>query len=771
VIVDLDAREPETDNRCVRVATEPLDHESTVQDQRASPDVSTDMSVSVRRRWVAVLPVASALLLAAFVSSEIDQSPATPEDPKPLTIGSPSAAGLLRECDLVSAQEVLEQTRDSRIAMGLAAHACGEHELAVALLDLLEAAHQPWEDWRLLALARSAAQLEELATAQAATGLLLEEHPYSPLRPLALELAVQVARTAEDSGLALSLVSQSREEPLPAEVRADLDLQAWELATELQLVEEARQAALSLLLHSPADATALELETVLRGETTETDWAELFTPEELLLRSENLIDEGLSEEALVSLAAVSEGQRGFDWHLVNARALVEARRGTEAIDLLVDLTPPDEATELDLEWIRAMAALDAGTARRGRQNLPVAERRQMRLLAHGHLWRTVQLGGASERSADALRLLFEEMADGEHFEQVRSILHQLQEVDPSDTSGTRYLWRLGWAEYRRRNHSGAIGYWSELVDIYPHSKTARGGLYWSARAHEALGNRSRATSLYEELSAAPSTDYYGKLARDRLGAEAQAGGRLAGDARAEWPSDARLARAGVLTDAGLDNLAMIELDLLADSADTRAEDALRSRVLARQGERRDSIQHLWQAFPVLGGAYQDEVPPDALLMYYPLDYVDIVKRFAADNDLAVSLLLAMIRQESAFDIRARSRAGARGLMQIMPATGQEMAQRMGLRFSTERLNDPTFSVQIGSRYFRQVLDMFDGRLELALAGYNAGPYRIRRLVRSAGSDLEIDSFVEDLRFEESKTYVKRIVLFADSYERLYPDLG
>jgi len=363
------------------------------------------------------------------------------------------------------------------------------------------------------------------------------------------------------------------------------------------------------------------------------------------------------------------------------------------------------------------------------------------------------------------------LADGEHFEQVRSILKRLRELSPRDTSGTRYLWQLGWAEYRQHNLSGAIGYWSELADIYPQTRTARGGRYWSARAHEALGNSSRSRTLFELLASSPSTDYYGKLARERLGLDSPLQVQLAGSASVTWPQHPALDRAETLSDVGLDDLGLREIDLLSGVADRRTEDALRSRILARQGERRESIQLLWQAFPVLGGAYQDQVPPDALLMYYPLDYLDVVKRFADDNNLGVPLLLAMIRQESAFDIRARSRAGARGLMQVMPATGRELAGKMGLQYSTQRLNDPAFSVQLGSRYFRQVLDMFDGRLELALAGYNAGPYRIRRLVRDAGPDLEIDRFVEDLRFEESKTYVKRIILFSDSYQRLYPDLG
>jgi soluble lytic murein transglycosylase len=277
--------------------------------------------------------------------------------------------------------------------------------------------------------------------------------------------------------------------------------------------------------------------------------------------------------------------------------------------------------------------------------------------------------------------------------------------------------------------------------------------------------------LYEQLAASPSSDYYGQLALARLGRDDQPQPPLAGSTRAAWPRDPLLARAETLSEFGLDGLALVEIDQLTGASDPRAELALRSLILARQGKRRASIQRLWEVFPILGSAFQDQAPPDALQMYYPLDFLDLVERFAADNRLPVSLLLAMIRQESAFDISARSWAGARGLMQVMPATARELAAGMGLRYSKERLNEPAFSIQLGSRYFRQVLDMFDGRLELALAGYNAGPYRIKRMVRDAGPNFETDAFLEDLRFEESKTYVRRIVLFSSSYRRLYPDLG
>ena len=143
-----------------------------------------------------------------------------------------------------------------------------------------------------------------------------------------------------------------------------------------------------------------------------------------------------------------------------------------------------------------------------------------------------------------------------------------------------------------------------------------------------------------------------------------------------------------------------------------------------------------------------------------------MRRFAGSQRIPTPLLFAMIRQESAFDPEAVSRSGARGLMQLMPATGAELAKRMRLSFSNGRLSDPEFNIRLGSSYFRQLLEMFGGNEELALAGYNGGPYRIKRLWRDEGSAAELDRFVEGLGMSETTRYVKRIVLFRDTYGRL-----
>ena len=179
---------------------------------------------------------------------------------------------------------------------------------------------------------------------------------------------------------------------------------------------------------------------------------------------------------------------------------------------------------------------------------------------------------------------------------------------------------------------------------------------------------------------------------------------------------------------------------------------------------------LRRAFPRLGTPRQAEVPARALELYYPLDYVSIVEHYAHAEGLPSPLVMAMIRQESGFDTHARSWAGAHGLMQLMPRTARGLAHRLGIRYSLRKLSDPRVNIRLGTSYFAHLMRMFDDNVELALAGYDRGPYHIKRIWRRSAPDTGLDRFVEGLDADEARSYVKRILLFADSYHRLYPQL-
>lgn len=130
--------------------------------------------------------------------------------------------------------------------------------------------------------------------------------------------------------------------------------------------------------------------------------------------------------------------------------------------------------------------------------------------------------------------------------------------------------------------------------------------------------------------------------------------------------------------------------------------------------------------------------------------------------LEPALVLAIIRQESAFDRGAVSRAGARGLMQLMPATARRVAARAGLPYARARLTeDAAYNLRLGQLYLKDLLAQFGGHYALAIAAYNAGPHRVRRWLRRFGStpvteDALVD-WIEKIPFGETRNYVQRVL--------------
>jgi soluble lytic murein transglycosylase len=130
------------------------------------------------------------------------------------------------------------------------------------------------------------------------------------------------------------------------------------------------------------------------------------------------------------------------------------------------------------------------------------------------------------------------------------------------------------------------------------------------------------------------------------------------------------------------------------------------------------------------------------------------------------LVAALVAQESTFDAGARSVANARGLMQILPSTGRQLARAEGIRrFRTSQLEDPATNVRLGTRYFAELVRRFGGA-HYALAGYNAGEQRVLRW-RLERPGLDRDEFIDDIPFPETQNYVKRILGTAEDYRRLY----
>lgn len=744
------------------------------------------MKISGFRLVVVVLSlsVLAVLYILLQVSSKEGLQAATPSPLHPLSTPVSSlpatpyaqAAQALRSGNLQSARQLLDdigrklpaEAVRCRLLGGFYAWEAGDSRLAERLLSEVSEPGGPLEDWRLRLVAETARNNGETDLARASLDRLLGDFPRTPLRAEAYREAARLADAAGDERVTLALIDGARREKIGGATGVELENLAWRIGQRLNDPAVRREAARRLLVEAPLDAGALDVTSTFRAIDGSLDWSRVLSNGEVKQRARSFLNVERLTAALDTLDKVPAEQRDTEWHVIKARALTESRRGGDALSVLSSLDSQVPAEKASLEWERAVASAEIASSGRDR-----AQRRSMLEASHRHLANVVSLGAEAQVSAKEIKLLYRDFLQAGLFSQAMDALRILRRLDLADTTGIRDLWERGWSSFQRGDFADAVAFWQELGAIYPGQGDAQRGAYWQARALERMGDTARAHTLYRDLVAASDTgDFYRRQAAERLGVPPVSAAIELARSSGPWPADPALRRAKLMTDIGLDKLAAREMDLVAAKANPRDLLALRALVMGRQeGNRRNAIALLREAFPALGGPRQSTVPEEVLRAYYPLEFAGTIRSAAQANGVPPALVAGIIRQESGFDPRATSPVGARGLMQLMPSTAREMRSRLGLPSPAAGLYDPDYSIALGSAYFRQLLSGFGGNVELALAGYNGGPNRIRRLWEEAGPRAELDAFVETLNLDESRDYVKRILVLADSYRQLYPSIG
>ena len=149
---------------------------------------------------------------------------------------------------------------------------------------------------------------------------------------------------------------------------------------------------------------------------------------------------------------------------------------------------------------------------------------------------------------------------------------------------------------------------------------------------------------------------------------------------------------------------------------------------------------------------------------FPLHHDATIRREAARQDLDPAWVAAEIRAESVFDPNARSGANARGLMQVVPATGAAEARRLGLPWrGADSLYDADTNIALGTAYLRKVLDRYGGKPYFAIAGYNAGPSPLQRW-QAERPGMDADFWIETISYKETREYVARVLAFSTIYD-------
>jgi soluble lytic murein transglycosylase len=301
--------------------------------------------------------------------------------------------------------------------------------------------------------------------------------------------------------------------------------------------------------------------------------------------------------------------------------------------------------------------------------------------------------------------------------------------------------------------------WTRLVQAVGEMPTRMASqpdwTYWLGRALAAQGKRDDAKALFQRISGLPN--FYGNLADEELGRS------ISVPPRAKPPTIEELAEAQA--NPGLRRaLAVLQTDLRAEGVrewiwNLRNMDD-RQLLAAAELARRHGIFDR-----AIGTADRTLVQHDYSLRYLA-PYRDQVAPKARELDLDDGWVYGLMRQESRFVTDARSSVGAKGLMQLMPATARWVAKKIGLNsFRPAQVTDMGTNVTLGTRYMKIVLDSLDNHPVLASAAYNAGPSRARKW--RADRPIEGAIYAETIPFNETRDYVKKVMSNAVYYSALF----
>lgn len=425
---------------------------------------------------------------------------------------------------------------------------------------------------------------------------------------------------------------------------------------------------------------------------------------------------------------------GADWTaLAKARMALRAREGNP--DPLIAAVPPALSDDPGLayerfEWRMQKGLTDSATA------LLLERSTSAKSLGEPEYW-------ASRRRDMARRA----MRDGKTTEAYRVAATHFT------TEGNDFAdleWLSGYLALRfQKDGPRAAQHFNRFRGaVFTPISLGRAG-YWLGRAHEQAGNRAEAQAGYA-LGAKYQTSFYGLLAAERGGLPfnaALAGYTPAGDWRQADFTKSRVHEAAMLfLGVGEEWLAERFWTHLAETQD-EASLHMMGKMLEELGQ-----PHIG----VMLGKRAAQAGLEIAAPYYAIHPVA-----ARNQPIPKEMILAIARRESEFDHTVISHAGARGLMQVMPATAQLVARRVGLGYSRNRLTrDWGYNAQLGADYLRGLAEDFDGNVVMMSAGYNAGPGRPRSWMQRNGDprrgSIDVVDWIEMIPFNETRNYVMRV---------------
>ena len=361
--------------------------------------------------------------------------------------------------------------------------------------------------------------------------------------------------------------------------------------------------------------------------------------------------------------------------------------------------------------------------------------------------------------------LFEELGD------TRSALTQYQKItDHWSRSGyqSEAKFRTGLSYYRLRQYPQAETVFRSIKNSRWDNFHRERASYWLAKVYQKTERSAEAETIFKDLSQNLFESYYAIKSylqiNNSINQIVDSHGSLI---NGENP----LRQYTQSIESVIDNFAKLFIiqDLLGDSYAHEELEEKRYRAttlgewiaLAEVYKRLEAYHRAFRVYDYINNKYfadlSNEEKPYLLKESYPLYYDNIVDTYCQLRELDKNMVLAIIRAESGYDRHAHSWADAYGLMQLIPPTASAVADEMDFELSsTQMLFDAEVNINLGTFYFKKLLNQFDDRAEYALAAYNAGPHRVNRWQNITPDD-ELDLFVENIEFSQTRNYVRKVM--------------
>ncbi|MFE8711320.1 transglycosylase SLT domain-containing protein [Aeromonas allosaccharophila] len=325
---------------------------------------------------------------------------------------------------------------------------------------------------------------------------------------------------------------------------------------------------------------------------------------------------------------------------------------------------------------------------------------------------------------------------------VDSTVKKLADPDITELRARLAIWEQDW-----RGLSG----WVKMMPM-ARQKEDR-WRYWMARSLEVQGQKKPARDLY--LETANLRGFYGFMAAQRTGVPYRMKNQSVKHvpdwrtASQRWPFLLRVRE-------------LLSMNEIAAARSEWIHNMDRNPVAQRIEFGHIALNQGWHEMAILASIRAEAW--DALDLRFPLPLKRTFSQMAQERTMNTSLLYAISRQESALYPLAQSPVGARGLMQLMPATAKETAGKLGVPYRNEQqLFDPAMNIRLGSAYLKRLLDVYDGNRILAAAAYNAGPGRVKRW-RDQSDNKPMDVWVESIPYKETRNYVQNVLSFDLIYQ-------